>query len=94
MRPGTALNAVIRDMTQKMKDGHIQIGNTKVAVQDANGNFRDMTDIIADVTKATDGMGDAEKTAALQSTFTADSIKAMGILCIQEQTILTSLQNP
>ena len=68
-------------MTQKMKDGHIQIGNTKVAVQDANGNFRDMTDIIADVTKATDGMGDAEKTAALQSTFTADSIKAMGILC-------------
>lgn len=78
---GTALNAVIRDMTQKMKDGHIQIGNTKVAVQDANGNFRKMSDIIADVTKATDGMGDAEKTAALQSTFTADSIKAMGILC-------------
>ena len=78
---GTALNAVIRDMTQKMKDGHIQIGDTKVAVQDANGNFRDMTDIIADVTKATEGMGDAEKTAALMSTFTADSIKAMGILC-------------
>ncbi len=68
-------------MTQKMKDGHIQIGNTKVAVQDANGNFRDMTDIIADVTKATEGMGDAEKTAALMGTFTADSIKAMGILC-------------
>ena len=78
---GTALNAVIRDMTQKMKDGHIQIGNTKVAVQDANGNFRKMSDIVADVTKATEGMGDAEKTAALQSTFTADSIKAMGILC-------------
>lgn len=78
---GTALNAVIRDMSSKMKNGSIEIGNTKVAVQDANGNFRDMTDIIADVTKATDGMGDAEKTAALQSTFTADSIKAMGILC-------------
>lgn len=78
---GTALNAVIRDMSSKMKDGNIQIGNTKVAVQDANGNFRKMSDIIADVTKATDGMGDAEKTAALQSTFTADSIKAMGILC-------------
>ena len=78
---GTALNAVIRDMTSKMKDGNIQIGNTKVAVQDANGNFRKMTDIIADVSKATEGMGDAEKTAALQSTFTADSIKAMGIMC-------------
>ena len=78
---GTALNAVIRDMTSKMKDGNIQIGNTKVAVQDANGNFRKMTDIVRDVSKATEGMGDAEKTAALQSTFTADSIKAMGIMC-------------
>ena len=78
---GTALNAVIRDMTQKMQNGNIQIGNTKVAVQDANGNFRKMTDIVADVTKATEGMGDAEKTAALMSTFTADSIKAMGIMC-------------
>ena len=81
MRPGTALNAVIRDMTNKMKNGNIQIGNTKVAVQDANGNFRSMTDIVRDVSKATEGMGDAEKMAALQTTFTADSIKAMGIMC-------------
>lgn len=78
---GTALNAIIRDMTQKMKNGAIQIGNTKVQVQDANGNFRKMTDIIADVDKATEGMGDAQKTAALMTTFTADSIKGMGILC-------------
>lgn len=78
---GTALNAIIRDMTQKMKNGAIQIGNTKVQVQDANGNFREMTDIIADVDKATEGMGDAQKTAALMTTFTADSIKGMGILC-------------
>ena len=81
MRPGTALNAVIRDMTSKMKNGNIEIGNTRVAVQDANGNFRSMTDIIRDVSSATEGMGDAEKMAALQTTFTADSIKAMGILC-------------
>ena len=78
---GTALNAIIRDMTQKMKNGAIQIGNTKVQVQDANGNFRKMTDIIRDVDKATDGMGDAQRTAALMTTFTADSIKGMGILC-------------
>ena len=78
---GTALNAIIRDMTQKMKNGAIQIGNTKVQVQDANGNFREMTDIIADVDKATEGMGDAQKTAALMTPFTADSIKGMGILC-------------
>lgn len=78
---GTALNAIIRDMTQKMKNGAIQIGNTSVKVQDANGNFRKMTDIIRDVDKATEGMGSAQKTAALMTTFTADSIKGMGILC-------------
>lgn len=78
---GTALNAIIRDMTQKMKNGAIQIGNTSVKVQDANGNFRKMTDIIRDVDKATEGMGSAQRTAALMTTFTADSIKGMGILC-------------
>lgn len=32
---GTALSAVFRDITQKMKDGNITIGKTKIAVQDA-----------------------------------------------------------
>lgn len=77
---GTALTAVMRDMTAKMKDGAIQIGNTKVQVQDANGNYRDMIDVLADVESATHGMGDAERAAALQSTFTADSIKGLNLL--------------
>ena len=77
---GTALTAVMRDMTAKMKNGAIQIGKTKVQVQDANGNYRDMIDILADVESATNGMGDAERAAALQSTFTADSIKGLNLL--------------
>lgn len=77
---GTALTAVMRDMTAKMKNGAIQIGKTKVQVQDANGNYRDMIDILADVESATHGMGDAERAAALQSTFTADSIKGLNLL--------------
>ena len=76
---GTALNAVFRDMSSKMKDGAIQIGNTSVKITDANGNFKSMTEIIAGVEKATDGLSESEKMVALQSTFTADSIKAMGI---------------
>ena len=90
---GTALNAVIRDMTTKMKDGQIQIGKTKIAVTDANGNFRDMKDIVSDVQKATDGMTEAEKLNALQSTFTADSIKAMGILVNGTEGELESFTN-
>lgn len=77
---GTALNAVMRDMTAKMKDGAISIGEQSVAVTDAQGNYRDFTDILADVEAATNGMGEAEKAAALQSTFTADSIKGLNLL--------------
>lgn len=77
---GTALNAVLRDMTAKMEDGAIAIGEQSVAVMDAEGNYRDFTDILADVQAATNGMGDAEKAAALQSTFTADSIKGLNLM--------------
>lgn len=77
---GTALNAVMRDMTAKMSDGAIEIGEATVAVMDAQGNYRDFADILADVEGATNGMGAAEKAAALQSTFTADSIKGLNLL--------------
>lgn len=77
---GTALTAVVRDMTSKMKDGAIQIGDTTVAIQDSEGNFRDLTDILFDVENATSGMGDAQKASALMSTFTADSIKGLNLI--------------
>ena len=77
---GTALAAVMRDLTAKMEDGAIKIGETSVAVQDANGNYRDLTDILLDVEAATNGMGDAEKATALASTFTADSIKGLNMI--------------
>lgn len=74
---GTALAAVMRDITNKMEDGAIAIGDTNVQVMDQNGNFRSLIDIMADVEKATEGMGTAEKSAALMQTFTAHSIKAV-----------------
>ena len=77
---GTALTAVMRDMTSKMKDGKIAIGDTNVEVMDSNGNFRDMTDILKDVEDATGGMGDAQKQAALMATFTSDSIKGLNMM--------------
>jgi TP901 family phage tail tape measure protein len=77
---GTALTAVMRDLTSKMEDGSIKIGDVAVEVQDAEGNFRDLTDILKDVEDATDGMGDAEKSAALMTTFTSDSIKGLNLI--------------
>lgn len=77
---GTTLTAVMRDMTSKMKDGKIAIGDTNVEVMDSNGNFRNMTDILKDVEDATGGMGDAQKQAALMATFTSDSIKGLNMM--------------
>lgn len=77
---GTALTAVMRDMTKGMQDGAIAIGDTSVQVMDANGNYRDMTDILLDVEAATQGMGDAERATALQATFTSDSIKGLNLI--------------
>lgn len=76
-KAGTALSAMMRDITKKMEDGAIKIGDTSIAVQDAQGNFRDLTDILRDVEAATDGMGSAERSAALGATFTADSIRGV-----------------
>lgn len=77
---GTAMAAIMRDITNGMKDGAIKIGETSVAVMDAQGNFRDLTDILTEVEAATNGMGDAERAIALSSTFTADSTKGLNLI--------------
>ena len=76
-RAGTQLAAMARDITQHMEDGAIVIADTSIAVQDAEGNFRDFTDILADVESAVDGLGSAERAAALGEVFTADSTKGI-----------------
>lgn len=77
---GTRLSAVMAQITQKMKDGEIAIGDTTVKVTDENGAFRDIIDVIADVESATDGMTDAERASALQKTFNRQSMAAMNEL--------------
>lgn len=74
---GTQLAAIMRDITNKMENGSIKIGDTSVAVADAKGNFRDLTDILTDVEGAVDGLGTSERAVALASTFTADSTRGL-----------------
>lgn len=58
----------------------VDIGNTAVAVSDANGNYRQLTDILEDLEQATNGMSEAEQTAALQNTLTVYSIKGVNMM--------------
>ena len=77
---GTALNAVMRDLTKRMKDGAIKIGDTSVSVVDAEGSFRDLGDILVDIGKATDGMTDAQSSSALMTSFTTEAVKALNLM--------------
>lgn len=94
---GTKLNAVMAQMVQKMQDGKIAIGDTMVAVKDQNGDFRSMIDILEDVEKATNGMADADRAAALQKTFNRTSLSGLNELLAvgseQLRTYQTDLQN-
>ena len=76
---GTTLNAMFRDMKKNAKDGAIAIGETNVSIVDANGNYRDMTDILADVEKATEGMTQAERDMALSSVWGTEALKGVNM---------------
>jgi len=58
----------------------VDIGNTAVAVSDANGNYRQLTDVLEDFEQATNGMTEAEQNSALQNALTADSIKGVNMM--------------
>lgn len=90
---GNALAAMMRDITNKMEDGKIKIGETSIAVQDQEGNFRDLTDILTDVEKAVDGMGTAQSAAALQSTFTARSLKGINLVLNEGMDKISGYEN-
>lgn len=77
---GTKLSAVMAQITAKMQAGKIAIGDTSVTVQDSKGNFLDLIDILADIEAATDGMGDAQRSAALATTFNRTSLSALNEL--------------
>ncbi len=77
---GTALTAIMRDLNASMQDGAVQIGETSVAVLDSEGNFRDLTDVVADIDAATATMTEGQRAAALAETFTADSTKGLNLL--------------
>ena len=70
---------MFRDMKKSAKGGAIEVGKTKVAIVDANGKYRDMADILADVEKATKGMTQAQKDQALSSIWGTDAMKGVNI---------------
>lgn len=79
-KAGTTLNAMYRDLQKNAKNGAVAIGDTSVAIYDAQGKMRSMSDIMVDVEKATKGMTDEQKNAALSSIFQQESLKGVNLL--------------
>ena len=77
---GTTLNGIFRDLIQSAEDGAVAIGDTAVAVFDAEGQFRPLEDIMAEVAGATEGMSDAMRENELRAIFGAQSIRGVNLM--------------
>ena len=89
---GTALNAMFMDLQNSAENGAVAIGDSSVAVYDAEGNMRSMVDIIKDVEDATVGMTDEQKNAELSNIFQQRSLKGVNTLLNEGSDSLVDLQ--
>ena len=77
---GTTFNAMLRDMKKNAVDGTIAIGEHTIALYNQDGTMRDLGSIMAEVEKATEGMTDIQRDAALSAIFQEESIRGVNIM--------------
>lgn len=77
---GTQLKNVMLRLSKPTKEAQQVIDKLGVTTADAQGNFRDVVDILADFEKGLKGMGTEQKLSALKTVFAARSITAVSIL--------------
>src|SRR5690625_5252606 len=66
-KAGTTFNAMLRDLKKNAEDGAVAVGEQSIALYDAEGNMRDMPKVIGEIIKATEGMSDNQRDAALST---------------------------
>ncbi len=77
---GTSLRNVMLKLADPTAEAAKLMKKLGVETQDENGNFVDILDILADFEKGLDGMGTAQKTAALSTIFGARSVTGINVL--------------
>jgi TP901 family phage tail tape measure protein len=77
---GTALRNVMLRLANPTGEAADVIKELGIRTQDQNGNFRNIVDIIGDFEKGLEGMGDAQRTAALSTVFGARVVTSMNVL--------------
>src|SRR5690625_3984943 len=66
-KAGTTFNAMLRDLKKNAEDGAVAVGEQSIALYDAEGNMRDMPKVVGEIIKATEGMSDNQRDAALST---------------------------
>lgn len=81
---GSSAGTNLRNMMLKLADPTAEaagvLSDLGIKTQDADGNFRDIIDILGDFETGLEGMGDAQKTAALSTVFGARTVTGLNIL--------------
>ena len=79
---GTTYNAILSDLSNKGAKG-IKIGNRLIEVFDKTGKMRQVPDILKEITKATAGLSDAQKTLILRQYFQEQSLRGVNTFISQ-----------
>lgn len=77
---GTMLRNMATRLASPTGEAAAIIENLGIQTQDADGNFRDMVDILADFENGLKGMGTAQRTAALSTVFGQRAVTGINIL--------------
>src|SRR5690625_2158547 len=82
-KAGTALNAMLRDLKASAEDGAVAVGDQTVTLYDADGEMREMPDVISEVIKATETMNQEQRDAALASLFGEQALQGFNAIASQ-----------
>ena len=77
---GTNLRRAFINMAAPSPKAAKQLKRLDVVIQDSSGNFRDFVDILADIEKGVEGMGNVQRSAALSTIFGARAVNSINAL--------------
>lgn len=77
---GTTFTSMLSDMRKNSKNGAFAVGKMSVSLYDAQGNMRDLGNIMYDVEQATKGMSTAARDAAMSNIFGEQAMKGVNIM--------------
>lgn len=96
-KAGTTLKNAVLNLVSPVGKGKAAIKAMGLQIKDSSGNMRDIIDIIADVEKKTQGMGNAQKSATIETIFGRRAVAGMNVLLAKGSEGLreyrTTLQN-